>query len=255
MREMLIALVIFVCLASASIGSLFAYGRLPARYRDDDTQTIVRLVATLFVVMTSLVLGLMINSAKNRFEAIDRDLHAFATNLILLDRMMREYGPETNEAHQRLIAYMQRASRRASSGKWLGEDELIASDQSSERLLNEVGDRLWALPASDAQRLEMKNDVRQQFRTAVTLRWNLVERSEGAIPMPLLGMVVAWLVLIFANFGFRAPRNPVIVVTFLTSAALLAGALYLILDMDSPFAGPIQISPAPLQRALVEIQR
>jgi hypothetical protein len=48
------------------------------------------LVATLFVVMTSLVLGLMINSAKNRFEAIDRDLHAFATNLILLDRMMRD---------------------------------------------------------------------------------------------------------------------------------------------------------------------
>jgi hypothetical protein len=36
---------------------------------------------------------------------------------------------------------------------------------------------------------------------------------------------------------------------------LIAGAIYLILDMDIPFSGPIQISPAPLQRALAELQR
>ncbi|TIW03733.1 MAG: DUF4239 domain-containing protein, partial [Mesorhizobium sp.] len=44
-----------------------------------------------------------------------------------------------------------------------------------------------------------------------------------------------------------------VVFTCLISAALVAAAIYLIIDMNSPFSGPIQISPAPLQRALAEL--
>jgi hypothetical protein len=57
------------------------------------------------------------------------------------------------------------------------------------------------------------------------------------------------------QFGFRAPRNAITVATFVVSAALIAGALYLILDMEVPFSGPIHSSPAPLERALAELQR
>jgi ABC-type proline/glycine betaine transport system ATPase subunit len=39
------------------------------------------------------------------------------------------------------------------------------------------------------------------------------------------------------------------------AAALIASSLYVILDMDEPFSGPVQISPAPLQRAVAEMQR
>ena len=39
------------------------------------------------------------------------------------------------------------------------------------------------------------------------------------------------------------------------SAALIAGAIYLILDMDVPFDGTIQVSPAPLERVVAELKR
>ncbi|WP_246686812.1 hypothetical protein [Mesorhizobium sp. B2-4-19] len=68
-------------------------------------------------------------------------------------------------------------------------------------------------------------------------------------------MLHAWLALIFASFGFRAPKNAITLATYVVSAALIAGAIYLILDMDVPFPGTIQISPAPLERALAELQR
>ena len=68
-------------------------------------------------------------------------------------------------------------------------------------------------------------------------------------------MLVAWLMLIFASFGFRAPRNVVVVASFLVASALMAAAVYLIIDMDSPFGGPIQVSAAPLERAVAEMQR
>ena len=69
----------------------------------------------------------------------------------------------------------------------------------------------------------------------------------------MVALLVAWLTLIFASFGFRAPRNATIVCTCLISGALVAAAIYLIIDMDTPFSGPIQVSPAPLQRALAAL--
>ena len=36
--------------------------------------------------MTSLVFGLMINSAKNTFESIDANFHGYATSLIIFER-------------------------------------------------------------------------------------------------------------------------------------------------------------------------
>jgi hypothetical protein len=249
MKEVFLAGIVFACLTGASLGVLFSHGRLPAHHKHDDTQNAVRLVANIFVVMTSLVLSLMISSAKARFEGINRDVHAFATDLIILDRMLLLYGADADDSRRRLVAYV----RRAADGRWTTGDPVHTSDVTSEQLLNDVGRSLRALnPANDAQ-LAIWSDAREQYRKVLELRWALVEQAEGSIPGPLLGMVIAWLVLVFGSFGYKAPRNAVVVLSFVAASALISGALYLIVDMDEPFKGPIQISSGPLQRAMVEI--
>jgi hypothetical protein len=40
------------------------------------------------------VLGLLLNSAKNTFEQVDHDMHTYATDLILLDRTLIQYGAD-----------------------------------------------------------------------------------------------------------------------------------------------------------------
>ena len=249
MKEILVTAFVFVCLTGASLGALLLHDKLPQNHRHDDTQAVVRLIANIFVVMTSLVLGLMINSAKTRFEGINRDVHGFATELIVLDRMLRVYGADADETRQRLVAYV----RRAADGRWTAGDPVHTSDATSEQLLNDLGSSIRALkPASDAQ-LSVWNDAREQYRKVLELRWELVEQAEGSIRAPLLGLVIAWLILVFASFGYRAPRNLVVIFSFVSASALISCALYLIVDMDEPFTGPIQISAAPLQRALAEI--
>ena len=114
MREA-VAPVIFLCLAAASLGTLALQHRLPSRHREDDTQNVVRLIANFFVVMTSLVMGLMINSAKNTLESVDRNIHTFAASMIVLDRTLRHYGPDAGEARQRLLTYAQRTPRCATT--------------------------------------------------------------------------------------------------------------------------------------------
>jgi Protein of unknown function (DUF4239) len=251
MNLIAIAFLVFVCLTAASLGCLLFHERLQPQHRQDDTQSVIRLVANIFVVMTSLVLGLMTNTAKNRFDSINRDVHIFATDLILLDRTLQTYGEGAGEAQRRLIAYVDRAA----NSKWTSSDPLLVSDEASEQLLDDVGRSVQDITPTDEQQLAVWNDARQEYRKIVQKRWALLEQSEGSIPTPLLGMVVTWLVLVFGSFGYRAPRNAVVVTSFLVAAALMSGTLYLILETDEPFAGPISISHAPLHRVLAEMRR
>src|SRR5262249_58063170 len=91
----------------------FSKTGLPARLLQDDTAIVVGLVGNLFVVTTSLFLGLMLNSAKNSFETNTRNIRALATELILLDRTMRGLGPEAEDARRHLVEYVQTALREA----------------------------------------------------------------------------------------------------------------------------------------------
>ncbi|MBZ9675898.1 DUF4239 domain-containing protein [Mesorhizobium sp. ES1-1] len=251
MQDEAVALVIFLCLVAAPLATIAIWPRLPARHRDDETNNVLRLAANLFGVMTSLVLGLMINSAKNTYESVDHNVHAYATDLILLDRTLRQYGQEADAVREPLAAYVQRVASQWSQT----EENPVVANRLSEHLLTEIGTRMNALPTIDAAHDFLLQDARQRLRQVLDQRWVLIEQSEGSIPRPLIAMLVAWLGLIFASFGFRAPRNAITVSTFVVSAALIAGAVYLILDMDVPFSGPIQISPAPVQRALAELQQ
>jgi hypothetical protein len=52
-----------------------------------------------------------------------------------------------------------------------------------------------------------------------------------------------------------APRNPTAIATLVVAAISVAGALYLILDLDHPFSGLMQISNAPLRDALAVLGR
>jgi hypothetical protein len=80
------------------------------------------------------------------------------------------------------------------------------------------------------------------------------EEEVHTAPVADVGMLIAWLTLIFASFGYRAPKNAVVVSMLLISSMLISASLYLILDMDIPFKGPIRISYEPYHRALNEMQ-
>ena len=71
------AVLTFVSVLGAALLGLFSKTRLPSEQPlRDDTSIVVRLVANLFVLMTGLVLGLMLNSAKNSLETNNRNIRA-----------------------------------------------------------------------------------------------------------------------------------------------------------------------------------
>ena len=66
-------------------------------------------------------------------------------------------------------------------------------------------------------------------------------------------MVIFWLTVTFASFGLYAPRNATIVAVLFVAAMSVAAAVFLILELDSPFDGVIKISSGPLRYALTQL--
>jgi hypothetical protein len=104
-----------MCLMAAALGGFLGAAVRSGRSQDD-TKTTVRLAANLFVAMTSLVLGLMMNSAKNTLVTDNRNVHALAIDLILLDRTMRALGPQACEARPSLWGQFRRLLASSTQG-------------------------------------------------------------------------------------------------------------------------------------------
>jgi len=239
---------VFACLLAASLGSLWLHRRYPSR-GDDETLNVVRLTANVFVVMTSLILGLLINSAKSTLDSVDRNIHAFAAGLIMLDRWLEHYGTEADGARQRLLAYAKHA------GLVFQDYQGTTSDREGEKLLNDVGTSINALKPQDAERRALLQSAQQQFVRLSELRWLIVGTTRGTIPAPLVALVVACLMLVFASYAWRAPSSAGVVASFFVASLLLTAAIVLILDMDRPFTGPVRVSGDAVTRAVTEMQR
>lgn len=246
MQEFLVALAVFVLLVTAAIGSLVVCSRLPAHHRSEETHSVIKIAATVFVLMASILLGLLVNSVRNTFETADRTLHTFATEIILLDRALRQYGPETAEARRKLGDY----TREAIEGTWPAEGAPIIADAKAGALLDGVATQLRAIVPPDAAHAGILSRIDQKLQRVVELRWQLIGASRSTVYTPLFIMLVAWLMLIFASVGFNAPFNPVVVFTTVLAAFVISASLYILMDLDLPYEGPVRISPKPLQQAL-----
>jgi hypothetical protein len=247
LSEFAVALLAFPSMMGAALLGFLSTKRRPSEDLRDDTGSVARLLASLFVVMTSLVLGLMLTSAKNTFETNNRNLRTLATDIILLDRTMRGLGPEAEDARRHLLGYVQTS---------LKEVNILRENPDAEASLDAVAISLREFKASDEQKVALWNDALQLYRAVLRQRWVVVDALGGTIPTPLIIMLILWLAIIFASFGYRAPRNAIVTASFFLAALLISATLYLIIDMDTPSSsGMIQVSNAPFQRALAQLQR
>ena len=81
----------------------------------------------------------------------------------------------------------------------------------------------------------------------------MYEQRVSSVSLPMLIILILWLSIIFISFGLFAPTNATVVVSLLAAALSVSGAIFLIMEMYSPYAGLIQISPAPLRAALAHL--
>jgi hypothetical protein len=254
-------LVFFLLLASTGIGAIIR-PLLPEEHKAQETVQLVQLLVGMLVTFAALVLGLLTASAKTVFDTTDNDVRAYAAAIIELDRAMRDYGADLDETRAVLRSY----TAAAIASTWPAEPHPPgdyypqvepsphASGKLESRALGELLDRgqrqVRLLQPADAYHRKLADNTATRFEQLIALRWKLIEEAHGTISYPFDRILVGWLLIIFLCFGLIAPRNALSLVTIMLGALSIASAVLVILDLDTPFTGPIMVHSQPMREAL-----
>ncbi len=253
MSALAISGIVFVCICGGTLLGMVMCAVLPEQHLSPESKDVVKLGMGLIGTMTALVLGLLIASAKSSFDAQRNGLSQLAANIIMMDRALAHYGPESKGVREMLRSSVADLLRRT----WPGENPGAGQDGNSG-----TEGRYEAL-YEKIQELARKNDAQralqaQALKIAVDsaqMRWSLFAQKSSSIPIAFLVVMVSWLTLLFASFSLFAPPNATVVATLLICALAVSSAIFLILELDRPFAGIIQISSDPLRNALAQLGR
>ena len=250
MNPLVIGPLILACLFAGALGGMAVRAVLPEHHVTKEMEDVIKLGTGVIATMSALVIGLLLASARGSFDTVNTELRQFAADLILLDRQMAHYGPETNEARDLLRRY----TAERIDAIWPSEaSHPVVDDPNAWMLLEDVEGRLQGLvPTTDAQRW-LKERALQVSSDLSRTRWLLRVKSGGSIPTQFLVIVVCWLTVIFGSFGLFAPRNLTVTFALFVCALSVAGALFLILEMDDPFGGMIYVYSAPARAALARL--
>src|SRR5215469_12500537 len=102
MMDLIVALISFACISIGLLVGLLLQKILPADHLDEASKDTVKIGAGMLATLTALVLGLLVSSAKSSFDAINTAIASGGAKIIMLDRILANYGPETNEARHQL---------------------------------------------------------------------------------------------------------------------------------------------------------
>jgi hypothetical protein len=251
-----IGLLVLACVFGGALAGMLLGRLLPPHHLGDETRSAVTLALGTLSLLSALVLGLLISFAKGDFDAETKVVQGFAADLILLDRVLRRYGPETGEARDLLRRYTAlkialtwpegNARSEARGGPRLDDPAALALLEGVQAKLLELAPRDEAQRWLQARALQLGGELAEE-------RWLLAAESEGSVPRPFLAVLVFWLAILFAGFGLFAPRHATVVAALLVCALSLSAAVFLILEMDRPFEGLVTVSAAPMRTALARL--
>lgn len=246
-----ISMIVLACvLASAAIG-LWARNVLPEQHLASETKEVVRLGTGLVATIAALVLSLLISSAQTSFDRTSDEMLQNAAKALVLDRLLAEYGAETKDVRALLkSSYARRiemlfSTKQAKRDRVDGKRTVAREERVDAKLLHLV-------PAGAAQERLLSRALEINGEIELTSVLMHVQQEEG-MPMPLLIVLVVWLSVIFATFGLFAPRNGMVVLSLSVCAASAAGAVFLILEMNTPFSGILNLSDRPMVETLARL--
>ena len=226
---------------------------LPGHHLNKETQDVVKLSAGTIATLTAMVLGLLVSSAKSSFDTTNTAIVQGGTKIIVLDRALAAYGPETNPAREQLKQSIAASIERAWPLHKTGVSTLTTLEHSSGMEL--VRDRLRELkPETDAQR-QILAQAQQTVSDLNHTHWLLIEQSQNQLPLSLLLILVFWLALLFVSFGLFSPPHVTAVTVLFVGSCAVSAAIFLVLELNRPLDGLLKVSNRPLLAALQYLGR
>jgi hypothetical protein len=249
MSPITISFVVFACVFGGALLGIFIHSVLPEHHLDSGSKEAVRLGMALVGTTLALVLGLLISSGKNFYDTQSSEVTQLAADVVLLDKILFHYGPETKVTRELLRGSVARMVE----DTWArdGSEKVHSSPSGAHQ--EAVFDKIQELsPRNDNQRFLQSQALTMAINMGQT-RSLMVAQKSSSVPMPLLAVLTFWLFLLFTSFGLFVRPNVTVLVSLFASALAVCTAVLLILEMYQPYGGLIHVSDAPLLAALAQL--
>jgi hypothetical protein len=240
--------VVFACISGAGLLAMVAGWALPEHHLRSDSKDAVKQGLALIATLSALVLALLVAAAKGTYDTQTGAVRQLAAEVLLLDRVLSLYGPETDDARKLL-----RGGVAATLDRLWPDDNARPVDLTPGEARAEFDafyDKVARLAPKDDARRALKARALDITTGLAQTRLRLFAQKDSSIPVPFLVVLVFWLMILMAGCGLLAPRNATVIAVLIVCALSVSCALFLILELDRPFEGVMRISSAPLREAL-----
>jgi hypothetical protein len=245
-----IGLITFACLFGGALLGMRLRNALPGHHMSDDSRHLLEIGLGIIGTMAGLVLGLLVASATSSYNAQRSELLDVSSKVVLLDRVLAHYGPEATAPRRALRNTVQGALTRIWPQEGSSAPQLGPAI-GAEALFDEIG---GLSPKSDLQST-LKPQAMGLVMNLARTRWLMFEQTAASISVPLLVLLIFWFTITFIGFGLFSPWNATVIIALALCALAVSGAVFIMIEMYSPFQGLMQISSAPLRDALARLGR
>jgi len=242
------SIVLAVVFGGALLG-MFLRRLLPQHHLSDNSRAVVLIAMGLVSTMTALVLGLLISSAKNSFDTLSSEVIGTSSKVIVLDRVLANYGQDTKEARDLLRNFVANVLDRIELESSADHTHLVVPPREMDSLYDKIQE---LLPKDDRQR-SLRADALSILKEIRQMRWLLYEQQSASMPLPVLVLLASWLTVLFISFGLFAPANGTVVFSLFVAAFSVSGAICLILQLYTPHAALIKLSGKALRTAFAQL--
>jgi hypothetical protein len=252
MSPILVGLIVLGSTFCGALAGISLHRKLPLTHKTADSRDVVKLVLGLIATIAALVMSLLIATAHSSYVTQESEVQALGVRIVQLDRVLASYGADASETRTKfrnlIAARLEQAWPNRAGAKPAPAASRVTREQNEELIERVVN----LQPSTDSQHFA-KSRALQLLTEIGDARQMLHEQAGGSISWPFLMVLVFWLIVLFLGFGFLSRSNGTVLVALFIGSLSVAGAIFLVLDMNQPFSGLMHISNAPIRVALETI--
>ena len=241
-----IALTAFALILASAVAGAVLRPRLPEHHLSGDSKDVIKLATALIGTMAALVLGLLFANTHTSFDATSAAVSRMTADIIELDQLLKEYGPEAKPARAALRSEIQPWI----DSIWQENAEKRGTKRPEQLHSGSVGFLVRALTPQNPGQISIQARAVQVSTDLAETRLALFAQPGDSISITFIIVLVFWLMVIFGVFAMNSPPNVTMGVVMFICIVSASTAIYLILELAQPFDGLMQISNAGIRAAL-----
>jgi hypothetical protein len=230
----------------SGLAGLFLHAWRPEQEGVDETRDLINRLTGLIATMSALVLGLLIASASNFYNTQKAGLEKVSARVLQLDSLLRRYGPDAQPARDLLKVMVTNSYEsvwESGANRNLKVPTIEETAASMDAMFENLNRLRETAPVERQYRLAKASEITAAINDQ---RLEMALQVRNSLSWPFMTILVSWASLLFFAFGMLSRVNRTTVVGLAVGALAVASAIFLIVELSTPYSGLLRLSPEPV---------